>query len=134
MPNNLTTSLELSQKLKENGFPQSTMFYYSKPYDIHVYAVFKEIQTGSSFPPIAAPLADEIARELPFYVEKIPKYEDEKKKHYLSCSKNEDGGWTVEYTYYYYEPSDSFKETGDTLANAMARTWLYLKVNGLITV
>ncbi|HDY66239.1 MAG TPA: hypothetical protein ENH85_00455 [Candidatus Scalindua sp.] len=61
---NQVSNLELSRKLKEFGVKQESIWYFSKPYKIHKYDVFKSIQSYSlkantDSPPISAFTASE---------------------------------------------------------------------------
>jgi len=62
-------SYELAKKLKDAGFPQGDLKgfrnYYSKPYQIHIYDIFDEVQGYSlaattDAPPIKVPTLSEL--------------------------------------------------------------------------
>lgn len=109
--NTIVADLEYCREIKELGVKQESLFYYSKPYDIHSYDVFKTIQTGSSFPPISAWTASELFEMLPH--DKLVYYADEQYK----CSI-----WKYEV------------QVGKTPEEAMARMLIYLLKNNIISL
>jgi hypothetical protein len=137
-------SLEISKELKEAGYSRKGEFYYSNSDEGIVivspdknckgcYGVFGkngyEVSERSIICP--APLATELLEGLPGYLENqkgemvrqlmIEKHEElDKKEPYYIC----------------YEPNieriPAFEMYADTLSNALAKMWLYLRKEKLI--
>ncbi len=124
----VTTSLELSRKLKKAGFPQKVNEFYwaGKVYQEEPYTLLylEEIKNIKDYEYIASPTADEILDLLP---KNIGIY-------YLNTSKLDDS-WHCTYDFVNtakakYERKHS--EFSETLADAAALMWLFLKKENLI--
>lgn len=117
-------SLEIAEKLKELGVKQESTWYYSKPYDIHVYHVFKEIQKGSKFPPIAAFNVAELGELLPrqTYSQK----RDEEIQPLWRCE--------LSPSQFVRELPDGHTEYGKTEADARGNMLVYLIEKKLISI
>lgn len=111
-----TVNLDLSKQLKEAGYPQKSFFSWSW-YGNRNYPDWEVIPKWGNESEYAAPLADEILEQLPcatqqewFVISKNPSKEE----------------WVIDWN----TKNEMFK--GDTLADAAAKMWLYLKKEGLI--
>lgn len=107
------TSLEISRQLKVAGWNKETALWWVR-YSDNEWGVNSRLV---GFNPISAPLATEILEELPYKVENC----------YLVCCKAY-SGFIVRY--FDYEKTEIRNEKADTLPNALAKMWLYLKRNG----
>ena len=122
---NQVCSLELAKKLKELGVKHEALFYYSKPYKIHVYSVFRNVQTYSlaahtDSPPIAAFTVAELGEMLPPITG----------RGYISTTRFKDKDWHCEFL---VSTMNTQKlEVGDTEADARARMLVYIIENKLI--
>ena len=122
----ITTSLELSKKLKEVGFPQDTYFYWSKNMDlVHWRVENREFYKVDLRTDIAAPTAEELLEWLPAYI-------DKKQGLWLSLEKI-DTATKNKYKACYGDEGISYIERVDnTPANAIARMVIYLAKNKII--
>jgi hypothetical protein len=139
---NIVVSLELAKELKENGYPQDTVFAWSErlkgtghtwdPYD--GTGKYEVIPNTSSEHPLdhkyAAPTASEIGGQLPEYVSDdwfLEMYKDRSnskdEEWYLVRYVDNDGIGSTEIKVGFNEPCE---------ANARAKMWLYLKRNRLL--
>lgn len=130
-----TVSLELSKQLKEAGYPQESYFLWKK------YRLNGEIKwkLTNEYPDdmypadaiFASPTADEVLEKLPSEIQKDGHF------YSIAISKTRINHFWVDYRYfsrhkifhlrdYEYSPIES-------LANAAAKIWLYLKEKGFIT-
>lgn len=140
-PNNVTVSLEMAKKLRDAGWEQDYPFLFYLEKDEQLYRNGEivgqrnpdephEVDMG---PFIAAPTAEEILRELP----------EEKR----GATLNTIGHTKVAYLWkdlgkITYSPApvardldgnvDYMQFEADTLANAAAKMWIYLKENNLL--
>lgn len=151
-----TVNLELSKKLKEAGFPQETAFYYDayhlgqtgKDGEKIELVAFKQIE-NEHFQCFASPTADEILDLLPWKLNFIKDLE-----HYLTIVHAFDDDWDLRYrtfaSYGDQEITDfemkhfqgggmrpvtngqPFWSNGESLADAAAQMWLYLKKSDLL--
>lgn len=130
-----TVNLQLSRTLKELGYGQSeafTSFYWVKIEDLEGYFLRHRKDIGVILDKIASPTADEILGGLP----KTLPYETKTEtitlylEIYPITNRDEWGMWYKKnssiYSYHPYETE------ADTLANAAAKLWLYLKENNLL--
>lgn len=142
-----TVNLELSKQLKEAGFPQESQFKYCGGHmwyhdDPEGEGEFKECEydgllgedeycegagmTCGYF--IASPTADEILDQLP---ESIRVSEMD---YHIEVIRDGDKDWIVNYSFVKhhigYKVNVSF--SANTLADAAARSYIYLKKEGLI--
>ena len=112
-----TVSLELSKQLKEAGYPQETEFCYYRNAD--EYHFLRNPFEGKMRPfpekTYASPTADEILEQLPEYV----------------MVHRENSGWYCEFKTVSGRKTD-IGFFGDTIADAAAKMWLYLKKEKLI--
>lgn len=130
-----TTSLELSQQLKEAGYPQESHFWWFKQlgtedtsdpafggYDEWVLVESAAIDEGymAQDRAFASPTADEILEKLPSSI--VNDYFWIEKKSW---------GYAV-HLYPHGSPDSKHEEQGKTLADAAAKCWLYLKKEGLL--
>lgn len=134
---NLThvTSLEMSKKLVENGWTKETEFLWVVHKEvaepdyancIHLSPADSEIRDYypvESWEYFKAPLATEILEELPEHLEKV---------EFLSISKITIGLEQVFRVTYEENEFISLDKTSDSLPNALAEMWIYLKQKGLI--
>lgn len=150
-----TASIYLAKKLKENGYPQESEFYYIKhahsrwrlahkvPHSyrlnnldgsFHCYITYYK-KYGFIY---SAPMADELLERLPYKI----KIKD--RKYLLEMGKGETGFY-VSYCCIYDEKSTSFCEeqecvglscsmnkSANKLPDALSEMWLYLKKEGLL--
>ncbi len=111
--------LEIAKKLKINGFPQDTFFWYNKE------GYFKSRFTNNLFRKgsFSAPTSDEILKELPHeingFIFRIERTKTEFVTGYFELSHGDD---EVRFGYFYNK----------NLSNALAKHWLYLKKEGYI--
>ena len=133
-PSTITVSLEWAKKLKEAGWPQSEPLHYwhRNVGQWYVYAKdFSEhdfnMVDGANFPAdVAAPTAEEILRRLPYEIM------DEGEAFELVIAPRRHGGWNVFYTHENGENRCAALEKEDSLANAAAAMWVYLKEHDLL--
>jgi hypothetical protein len=132
-----TTSLELSKKLKEAGFPQESTFTYVKDFQTREYklASFQDPWHGAvtnyyaagrddvDHPMFAAPTAEEILERLPAM----------HKGHSLTIGRSGNGqNWNVAYLYENWAIDNAYGFASDNLAEAAGKMYLYLKENNLL--
>lgn len=116
----MTTSLELSKALKEEGFSQKCHQFWYRMSDDSV-GTFTDLEADAKFEggevlECAAPCAEEILEKLPHIV----------KNTGLLVTRSQNGKeWEVAYL-----GSKPFRDT--SLANAAAYCWLYLKEHNLL--
>lgn len=117
-----TVNLELSKALKEAGYPQETEFCYYR--NAETYHFLRNPMGGKMLPmkekTFASPTADEILDQLPDY--------NERKDHLVLYK--DDRPESVKWELSYDGNNPTFSD--DSLANACARMWLYLKKEGLL--
>jgi hypothetical protein len=127
-PESLVTSLALSKELKEAGWEQDNLFIYvqkqpEKKSDTEHWDIWRRntTQVENVFDWLSAPTAEEILRILPDIIDEragLLVYRDR-------------GDWCVAYEWI---PNGGFRnlEVENSLANAAAQCWLYLKKNNLL--
>lgn len=127
----ITVNLELSKKLKEAGYPQKGNFEWTYvPNDL-----YSENPTGSSqmimpaiggVTGIASPTADEILDFLPAQI----------KNKRLQIDKMPAGEFCISYIPFNASDQEEIVVFGTTptLADTLAKMWLYLKENNLLEV
>lgn len=140
--NTITTSLAVSKKLKEAGWEtpftkhhlrnaeckrkHETVYYWNTDANGSYLHTFPDCTQDA----IAAPTAEEVLRELPVYIER-------ESITYSLCIVAVGKHWNVHYS----SPNPEVKDDpnypiagihADTLANAAAEMWIYLKTNGLL--
>lgn len=122
---NQLTNKELSQKMKELGFPQDSLFYWSKngghQWRIENSYYFKVDKRAD----ISAYTVAELGEMLPMEIE------DGKGKLNFKISNKEDG-WSIRYVLAEREGKTIFKFIEKTEADARAKMLIYLKENNLI--
>ncbi len=137
-----TVSLELSKRLKEAGYPQKDSWWSwmkYKPFQIKrdklkdedQYFLGGEFFKGIREDYFASPTADEILDQLPQHIEGkgwvriwTGTSGESGRGYHLGYSKIlSEGGWVT---------IESQADSEDTLADAAAKMWLYLKENELI--
>jgi len=131
---NQVTSLELSQKLKELGFKQDSLFYWGKLLHKDEYKIFglgAEIDEVTRY---SAYTVAELGEMLPNYIN-IP-YKNGKTKspnHFLVLKKYpvDKHNWGIRY--YRTSRSINIEKRADTEADARAKMLIYLKENNLLT-
>lgn len=132
------TSLALSKKLKQNGYPQTTINHWERPVEDGELCPELEyfISDGDceehDHKPFAAPIAQELLEQLPFYIKTgdargtfqlvIEKLSNE---FYVCYAKPERG------TFHEIDNRGLIcHEYNDSLADALAVIWLWLRNNG----
>ena len=118
-------SLELAKTLKEKGFPQKGNYFnwVNADGEYKVYSALYEFQLADYKSSIglecAAPTADEILDLLPEYV-----LDDKRDMAGLKCGK-----WNKKYWTEYHCTFNSLVKRieSESLADALAEMWLYLK-------
>ena len=125
-------SLELSKQLKEAGYEQEGIWWWNidtayKNPRIVVEPTGKWAEFNIIKHCIVAPTVAELGKRLPVEIEKDLDY-------YRLDIEKENKYWRIRYYYYTRDYGDEVLHTveADTLANAMAEMWLYLKERGLI--
>lgn len=123
----ICTSLELSKKLKEVGFPQESLFYWWVDVeDSDEEKIDPEVGIGKSrvsfMENISAPTAEEIGRELPEYLYKTGANYFLKMMSGIIYFKAQSADGKI-----FDTPSSSKSE-----ANARAKMYIYLKENNLL--
>lgn len=130
----ITTSLELSKRLKEAGYPQGkTDFYYVMQrgdWDLYTDYNCDQCWSRSSFrTKVDAPTAEEILEKLPNELESSGDY------FFLNCHK--DGQWLVSYysmlqNYTCYINGRRVEVNNESLVDACALMYLHLKEHNLL--
>jgi hypothetical protein len=113
----ITTSLELSKELKENGFKQDSIFAWYKVNGKYHNSYYRHHEKDD----ICSPTAEELLEELPEMIEDDVVYFLTMRKDrvsYRSLNNNILGTGQI-----YYESK---------LCNALAKMWIYLKKNNLL--
>ena len=122
----ITVSLEWAKKLRDAEWDQEdcVFFYVSNDKDdfLLVPRHYNTMEKSESFHHFSAPTAEEILRELPHVIH------DKGSPRFLQCGKHKKF-WDVGY-WRGVEPMKNVTE--DTLANAAAAMWIYLKKNNLL--
>lgn len=130
----ITTDLEISKELKENGFPQNHLFKWvnRKDRDGDNYYI---LESGSTYNfkgfRWSAPTAEELLKELPKQVKRhVPSINFGR-----ACVCNNEA-YTNKYIVCYADKQhfalNNYLSVDDKLCNALAKYWLYLKKEGLI--
>lgn len=116
--------LDIAKELKENGFPQQSLFYWWKVQGFKQYSLWflREIPTARK--KWSAPTAEELIKELPnkyYWNLKIDlsAISNEYFVHYGLTDK--DRAWMK-----------SHMTNDEKLCNALAKLWLYLKKENLL--
>ena len=138
----ICVSLELAKQLKEAGYPQESLFYVDEASKQTTYPntefrkIIREVDgklTNTEY--FSSPTASELLEELPNYISDTPdgfylhiaKWHEEIEKEPYQC---------------FYKPAkgnvkrafENFAEfRGNTTQDALAKMWLYLKQNNLLT-
>lgn len=112
----ITVSLEWAKKMKEAGWNEKTVFAFDHRFDYY------ELDDFYGFGAIFAPTAEEILRRLPNNFEGIP----------LRIQYEKDGSILVGYAYSKDGTQPMYRGDRDSLANAAAAMWCYLKENNLL--
>lgn len=129
-----TVSLETSKLLKEKGFRQDTQWYWIEEHQFNqhkIYSIELLCQLSSSeliHKSFAAPTTDELLEELPCVIVK----EQEPKKDvncWLQIDKTGDTEYLVRYV---HSQSELCSYNGESLPEALAQMWLWLKSEGLL--
>jgi hypothetical protein len=128
MEHNVVT-LETAKKLKAAGFPQGqTMLHYSEgmenPNDLFLTATSESSQFD-----MAAPLAQEIADQLPEELPFVPN-EDQQEPYRLHIYPWITGHWIAAYMNDGGERDEMFETRAPTMAEALALLWLKLTETG----
>ncbi len=134
----LTVNLELSKKLKEDGYPQLASCWYmlyaneedmKETYDLELDS-FKPSEANTDDPDIAAPTADEILAKLESPIRVL------EEEYFLSIEKIDDT-FTVDYVMggetVFFLHEGKARQIEKSLADAGAKMWLYLKEHGVLT-
>lgn len=117
-----TVSLELSKQLKETGYQQISEFYWIQDID----ETWVRTRLTIIKERIASPTADEILDQLPDLITK------DGREYELEIGKGKIK-WGVVYNWEKYdEQRYLLHATGNCLADAAAKMWLYLKKEGLL--
>lgn len=143
-PSDITVSLEKAKALKEAGWPQedSALITWWEndgcPFFSHPTKGKPEAFYGLLWQPqmdstgtckckkYAAPVSEEILRRLPQLKTTRNRIFD------LQCRRLEQGGWFVCYRYSNATRQTKYQARGDSLADAAASLWIYLKTNNLL--
>lgn len=136
--NKHVVSLDLAKQLKEAGYPQESEFcWYSHRHpNINGGKFYDTLEWGHAYEGdydtynllAAAPLANELLEQLPYYIEQGTGY-------YLNCTKAGEGM----YICFYRADNDEHTPVmnmksfgGGSLPDALAEMWLYLKKENLL--
>jgi hypothetical protein len=130
----ITTSLELSKRLKESGFPQDSLFAWYWCCDYRKYFVANTktfIGLGDKI--YSAPTTDELLEQLPEFIDYSREPLDKYKYISLDIQKYSVKGdkYLISYVDDYYI-SKQFEIHHDKLPDALAEMWI-LKERGVIT-
>jgi hypothetical protein len=123
-----TTNLELSRELREAGYPQESYFYWEKwiteeeGYSLLHYISITEWNEDDKNRMFASPTADEILERLPLFIK-----DNGHGRGRLVVEKGING-WTVGYI----NDWGRMNKNDKSLADAVAKMWLYLKKNNLL--
>lgn len=136
---------EIAKELKENGFPQNTIYYW---HDIHGYPEFEDFRANdyTDLSCCSAPTSDEILKELPKYINNFGKllldftqymHRDYMVENNYPLINNELSIQLVQGHFVYYgnrngDPQTTKTFYDDKLSHALAKTWLHLKKEGHI--
>lgn len=134
--NSITVSLEWAKKLRDAGWNQEVLFYWSIDSRSGNDVVRRRREKGNNKPldPIAAPTAEEILRVLP---SEAPHPDIEHTAYFLEIVRVErpTENWQVQ-----YRERESWRlwdspepHSADSLANAAAAMYVYLAENNLLT-
>ena len=124
-------SLELAKELKEAGWKKETEFYHDWKND-RIISKIKDIDIGWYKDCYSAPLATEILEEL-------PKFIDEDEEYNLHIEKVVNNDFIIRYedgnamTYSGRNGEEDYYSCGKSLSDALAKMWLYLKKENLLT-
>lgn len=142
-PESIVVSLEWAKKLKDAGWPQgnyaedvrSHFYWYNTIDGLNNWKIIslEDIRGLISKFEIAAPTAEELLRRLPEYFDDAEMRDGIYKRFWLVAQK--DGNWTVCYSDGHCQIKKGIgpmRITGDTLANAAASMWIFLKENNLL--
>ena len=132
----IIASLEMAKKLEKSGWTQhSSLFYWMTDQNkVRKPVIFEESKYPDRYGDcFDAPTAEEILKELPEALDK-----DRKNFHAGTISGLNmfrlDDKWTVRYSYRGEEKTEiKCYEFSDTLADASAQMWIYLKKNDMLT-
>lgn len=130
--------LKLAKELKENGFPQNTVYFYARWNSKVIISEQWDLITQPfdsntlQKPYYSAPTSDEILKELPreikdssfqrFYHLKIEQSPIHDEMYFISYGiTNQDRAWM-----------ETYHTSDKKLSNALAKTWLDLKKEGYI--
>lgn len=124
-----TTTLETSKLLRDAGFKQFGIgFAWAKVYRATGWIdeiVKNNFQADIEF--IAAPTSDELLEELPASIER------DKCTCTITITKwNRENQWRIAYCGGEWEDEDKVSFQADTLPEALAAMWLWLKKEGLL--
>jgi len=126
-PQNLVCSRELAERMKELGYPQESLFVWWEPNAMSAWQVIEQRaidgRTLKSKICIAAPTAGELGEVLP---RSCPTHGGD-----LQICHSFSPGWFVGYGNH-MDLRGCHVDDGPTLADAMAKIWIYLKENELI--
>lgn len=131
-----TTSLETSKALKEAGFRQDAdyIFRQHSTHKGYVFMSMEWVKTNDldmeETDWHAAPTTDELLSELPKVIEKETNTEAGKRPWHLEI--HHGLKWEVLYRWYYHEPMTHFVEENESLPEALAQMYLFLRKEGLI--
>jgi len=141
-----TVSLELAKQLKEKGYPQDITFSGSYFYqgtineiekeEGYVLLSHRELLGFKGAIKILAPTADEILERLPARITNPSTRNMDRLTFFIRGHAGDDSkqdvrdGFTLEYWTNYNQPLVRIRD--DTLADAAAKMWLYLKENDLL--
>lgn len=125
------TSLALSKKLKQNGYPQTTVNHWERPVENGElcpeaeYFISAEDCEEHDHKPFAAPISEELLEQLPIHIEGVDGHA------YLQITKANDH-YEVQYT-----DSSGLKYRDippllqhQRLCDSLAELWLWLRDNG----
>jgi hypothetical protein len=131
-------SLELAKKLKELGVKQESLFWWEwysrspiteKPTEPGLTYGFSYGTNGGC---ISAFTGAELGEMLPEVVQKVPEFCIDEPETWGLTQERAGNRHRVIYTYYHYEPMESFSEEAETEADARAKMLIYLLENKLI--
>lgn len=131
-PESITVSLEWAQRLKEAGWVQDVCFYWikhaSSPKPFVVYLPNLQQRDPDTLEIwFHAPTAEEILRRLPKSLAT-----KDRTIHRLSINCNGGKRWRIFYGTDVLFDSPVAVDANESLANAAAQMWIYLKTNHLL--